>query len=174
MNHAETNDLLAFVAVYDNRRFDDATVIAWHRVLGDLDLAACQAAVVRHFGTDDAYLMPVHVRRLVDELAGERRRQEREQARLAREAELAAIEAAHPARRDRTEAIEELIAELRGKLPPGNPDCLRYASGYWRQQREDRVRQANAVPNPHYDPRTAAQAAREAAATPPSTSEEAE
>lgn len=157
MNLAETHDLLTFIAQYDNRRFDDATVIAWQPLFAELDLADCRQAVMRHFATDDAYLMPVHIRRLAAEVDRERRRAIRE----AREAEVAAIEAADPTRRDRSDAVKALIAELREKLPAGDPDSLRYASGYWRQQREDRERQENAEPNPHYDPAVAAQAAAE-------------
>ena len=148
MNRAETSDLLALIARYDNRRVDDATVIAWHAVLGDLLAVDCQAAVIRHVGTSDAYLMPVHVRRLADEIDRDRRRHARE----ARETEQAAIEAADPTRRDRSDAVRELIAELRAKLPEGDPDSLRHASKHWREVREARERQENAEPNPHFDP----------------------
>jgi hypothetical protein len=155
MNRAETSDLLALIARYDNRRADDATVIAWHAVLGDLDLADCQAAVIQHVGTSDAYLMPVHVRRLVGEIDRERRRLARE----ARAAEIAALEAADPTRRDRSDAVKALIAELRDKLPDGDPDSLRHSSRYWREQREARKRQERAEPNPHYDPAAVARLA---------------
>lgn len=155
MTPAETSQLLTLIRSYDNRKADDATVLAWHAVLGDLDLADCQQAVIRHMGSDDAYLMPVHIRRLVNEIDRERRRAARE----ARESELKAIEAGDPTRRDRSDAVKALIAELRAKLPDGDPDSLRYGSGYWRQVREDRERQANAEPNPLYDPAVAARAA---------------
>lgn len=155
MNLAETHDLLGLIRAYDNRNFDDATVIAWHAVLGDLDLADCQRAVVKHVNTSDAYLMPVHIRRGAEEIDRERRKAIRE----AREAEVAAIEAADPTRRDRSEAVKALIEELRERLPEGDPDSLRYGSRYWREQREARERQENAEPNPHYDPAVAAQAA---------------
>jgi hypothetical protein len=148
VNRAETSDLLALIARYDNRRVDDATVIAWHAVLGDLLPGDCQAAVFRHMGTSDAYLMPVHIRRLAEEIDRERRRQARE----TRESEQAAIEAADPTRRDRSEHVRALIAQLRTELPEGDPDSLRYASKHWRQVREARERQENAEPNPHYDP----------------------
>lgn len=152
MNLAETHDLLTFIAAYDNRRFDDATVLAWQPIFAELEFGDCRTAVTQHFATSDAYLMPVHIRRLIAELETQRRLERARQAREAREAEIAAIEAADPTRRDRSEAIEALIDELRAKLPPGNPDSLRYASGYWREQREAREREKRAVPNPHYDP----------------------
>lgn len=157
MNLAEVSQLLALIARYDNRKADDATVVAWHAVLGDLGLADCQQAVIKHINTSDAYLMPVHIRRGAEEIDRDRRRQARE----AREAEIAAIEAADPTRRDRSDAVKALIAELREKLPAGDPDSLRHASGYWREQREARERQENAEPNPLYDPSVAARLAAE-------------
>lgn len=148
MNLAETNDLLTFVAVYDNRRFDDATVMAWYPIFKDLPLNDCQAAVIKHFGTSDAYLMPFHIRQGATEIDRERRRQIREERE--RQAQLA-IEA-DPTRRDRSEEVRALIARLRLELPEGDPDKLRYGSGHWRQVREARERQEAAVPNPDYDP----------------------
>lgn len=155
MNFKDTHQLLIFIAQYDNRRIDDGVVIAWQAVLADLPLDDARQAVIKHFGTSDAYLMPVHVCRGVQEVRRERHRFDRER----REAEQLAIEADDPTRYDRSDAIEQLIADLRAKLPEGNPDSLRYASGYWRQQREDRERQEHAVPNPLYDPAAAARAA---------------
>lgn len=148
MNRTETSQLLALIARYDNRRADDATVIAWHAVLGDLDLADCQTAVIKHVGSSDAYLMPVHIRRLVDDIDRERRRAERERA----EAEVKAIEAADPTRRDRSDDVKALIAQLRTQLLAGDPDSLRYATRQWREVREARERQENAEPNPLFDP----------------------
>lgn len=161
MNFKETHQLLIFIAQYDNRRIDDGVVIAWQAVVADLDFDVARQAVVNHFGTSEAYLMPVHVRRGVDDVYRDQRRRARE-ARELEAAKQAAIEAADPTRRDRSEAIEQLIAEMRAKLPEGNPDALRYASGYWRQVREDRERQERAEPNPHYDPSIAARLAAEA------------
>ena len=92
--------------------------------------------------------MPVHVVKLAEQVARERRRREREE----REAEIAAIESADPTRRDRSDAVKALIAELRGKLPEGDPDSLRHGAKHWRESREARERQERAEPNPHYDP----------------------
>jgi hypothetical protein len=148
MNLAETSQLLALIARYDNRKADDATVVAWHAVLGDLDVADCRAAVVAHIGTADAYLMPVHIRRGVAEIERERHRVERE----AREAAQKEIEAADPTRHDRSAAVRALIDQLRTELPEGDPDSLRHSTREWRRAREGRERQLRAVPNEHYDP----------------------
>jgi hypothetical protein len=73
MNLAETHDLLTFIAVFDNRRFDDATVFAWAGILGDLAADECLQAARRHFATSTAYLLPAHIRQLVSVIRDERR-----------------------------------------------------------------------------------------------------
>jgi len=148
MNLAETHDLLTFIAVYDNRRFDDATVVAWQTILTDLTDTDCRTAVMGHFAESTEYLMPAHIRRGALQAERDRRRILRE----AHEADQKAIEAADPSRRDRSEDVRALIAQLRAQLPPGDPDSLRYASKHWRQVRESRERQERAEPNPHFDP----------------------
>lgn len=145
MNRAETHDLLAFIAAYDNRRFDDATVLAWHAVFAETEFADSRAAVIDHFATSDAYLMPVHVRRGADAAKRDRRRRARERGEaLALEAELA------KPRRDRSEDVRKLIAELRDSLPDGDPDKLRRAE--WVEHDRRRERWPVIEPNPHYDP----------------------
>ncbi len=151
MNLAETNDLLTFIASYDNRRFDDATVLAWHPIFVELPLDDCLSAVTEHFGTSDIYLMPVHVRRIVDAVHRERRRILREEREAA---EQRALEA-----RPTTDRSAELRAAIRDMLPPGDPDKLRRAE--WVEADRRRERLANAEPNPLYDPAVAAAAAED-------------
>lgn len=142
MNLAETHDLLTFIAVYDNRRFDDATVLAWHPIVSALSFDDCRAAVVEHFATSEAYLMPVHVRAGARERAHRRREHE---DRLAIQAELEG-----PARRDRSEETRQMIQRLRERLPAGDPDKLHRPE--WVEHERRRKRKAKAVPNPLYDP----------------------
>lgn len=144
MNLAETADLLMLAAKYDNRRFDDATVIAWREVLDDLPFGDCRAAVVSHFATTNEYLMPVHVRRGAHEVDRDRRRRDRE---AREESERLAIEA-DPSRRERSEDVKALIADLRDQLPPGDPDALRRAE--WLENDKRREREARAEPNPDF------------------------
>lgn len=73
MNLAETHDLLVFVAMFDNRRFDDANVAAWQLILADLPSVECHTAVSRHFATSTEYLMPAHIRTLVKVIRDEQR-----------------------------------------------------------------------------------------------------
>ncbi len=74
MNLAETHDLLTFVAVYDNRRFDDATVVAWQPIFANLTFEDCRDAVVRHFGSSTEYVMPAHISQLAKSIRDERRK----------------------------------------------------------------------------------------------------
>jgi hypothetical protein len=142
VNLTETHDLLTFVAAYDNRRFDDATVLAWQPILADLSFADCRAAVMNHFGLSEAYLMPVHVRRGAVELRNRRRQRREDDDRLALQAD--------PTRRDRSEDVRALIEQLRDSLPDGDPDKLRRPEVLqWERRRE---REATAEPNPAYDP----------------------
>jgi hypothetical protein len=62
VNLQETNQLLRFAASVDNRKFDDATVVAWQAILADVDSVDAMAAAVEHFRTNRDYLVPVHIR----------------------------------------------------------------------------------------------------------------
>lgn len=152
MNLVETHDLLTLAAKYDNRRFDDATVMAWQEVLADLPFDDCRTAVVSHVATSAEYLMPVHVVQGAAEIDRIRRRRLRE----IREAqERLELEAA-----PRTDRSKEIAAAIRDMLPAGNPDALRRAEWLDSDKRRDRLTEANA--NPDYDPTVAIAAASEA------------
>lgn len=62
MNLEQTAALLARVQVIDNRKVDEATVLAWQELLGDVDYPAALEAVKLHFRESTAYLLPAHVR----------------------------------------------------------------------------------------------------------------
>lgn len=144
MNLAETNDLLTFISSYDRRRFDDATVIAWQLVVADLPYGDCRAAVVEHFTNSTDYLMPVHVVRGATEIDRNRRKAIRE----AREREEQLAIEADPSRRDRSEDVKALLADLRDQLPAGDPDKLRRAE--WLEADKRRARELTAEPNPDF------------------------
>jgi len=146
VNLAETHALLTLAATLDNRRFDDAAVVAWQEILADQPFDDCRTAVIRHFASTTDYLLPAHVIRGATELDRERRRQHRE----ARERDGQRALEADPTRRDRSAEVRALIAELRDSLPEGDPDKLRRAE--WLEADRRRERLAKAEPNPHYDP----------------------
>ena len=62
MNFKETATLMAKIHVYDNRKVDEPTVLAWHEALGDLPLDECLAAVAEHFRESTRWIMPADVR----------------------------------------------------------------------------------------------------------------
>ena len=62
VNLVETNDLLAFIAELDYRRFTDETVAAWWKVLGKYGYQECVEAVVAHYDTTEPeFLKPNHI-----------------------------------------------------------------------------------------------------------------
>ncbi|MCT1363933.1 hypothetical protein [Microbacterium sp. p3-SID131] len=68
MNIQETTELLTRIQVIDNRRVEEATVLAWFELVDDLDLATALEAVRLHFRESTAYLTPAHVRVAVERI----------------------------------------------------------------------------------------------------------
>lgn len=62
MNIDQTARLLALVQVIDNRRVDEATILAWHPLVSDLDFLEASEAVNLHRQESREYLLPAHVR----------------------------------------------------------------------------------------------------------------
>lgn len=73
MLQSETAELLAYIAAFDRRTVGKADVLAWHEVLGHLELMDCKQAVTSHFRESTEYLMPAHVVRLARNIAETRR-----------------------------------------------------------------------------------------------------
>jgi hypothetical protein len=142
---ADVYDLLTLAASFDNRKFDDATVAAWHAVLHDLDPGDAQTAVLQHFSSSREYLMPVHIREAAQAVRRRREHLERE----AQQADQRAVESAQRGpTTDRSPEIAAFVAQVRSMLPPGDPGKLRHATKHW--QRVQRIREA--VQNPDYRP----------------------
>lgn len=62
MNAEETGKLLATCATFDRRTTGEADVIAWLRVLGDLDYRECEAAVIGYYADSRDWIMPADIR----------------------------------------------------------------------------------------------------------------
>jgi hypothetical protein len=148
MTPEETATVLAKCAAVDRRTVGRADVLAWHEIVGHLDFGVGLEAVRRWYTDHREWIMPSDVVQLGSEIIRERRKAERE----CREAQLLAIEQADPTRRDRSEDIAKLVAQMRAMLPEGDPDKLRWGHRYWRQVRRQRERMERAEPNPYYDP----------------------
>ena len=126
MTPTETANLLTLIKRYDNRKFDDATVIAWHHLLADLTYDHCVNAVTDHFRESTTYLLPAHIRHGAQ--AHAQRIAGQQQAALT--AQRVAIDCAPVGTRgpatNRSPEVNRLVAELAVKLGPGRPDQLRY------------------------------------------------
>ena len=62
MNATEASELVALMALYDNRRASDPDVVAWLKVIGDLDYADAETAVLAHYRESRDRIMPADVR----------------------------------------------------------------------------------------------------------------
>lgn len=72
MNATETGQLLAFAALYDNRKVGDPDVVAWLEAIGDLPYPDARSAVAAHYGQSTERIMPGHVRTRVKAMRRER------------------------------------------------------------------------------------------------------
>jgi hypothetical protein len=72
MNATEAGQLLAFAALYDNRKVSDPDVMAWLKAIGDLPYADCEQAIAGHYGTCTERVMPGHVRERVKTIRADR------------------------------------------------------------------------------------------------------
>lgn len=144
MNLTETAAVLAKAAAFDRRTVGDADILAWQEALADVDVADALVAVTAHYREQTEWLMPAHIREHAAQLARERHRIAREAAEH-EAAEQQALEAGHT--EDRSDAVVDLVAEMRARIPKGDPRKLRPRAHYWRQQQRSN---APAEPNPHF------------------------
>jgi len=155
VNITETSQALALAQAFDNRTVGEINVRAWHAVLGDLDAADVMEAIRRHYDQSTEWLMPAHVRRLVEAIGQERakagRRWAAGQAGVAPEdamPELPPGEATIGISPD----VQRLLDELRQKLTDGDRAKLFPRQMYWEREQQAFVRVRDGEPNPMYKP----------------------
>lgn len=68
MDITQTADLLAEIQLIDNRRVEEATLLAWHELVSDLDYFPALEAARLHFRDSEAYLKPRHIRAGVERI----------------------------------------------------------------------------------------------------------
>ena len=61
MNIQETSRVLAKIQVFDNRRVDEATILAWHEVLAPYDYQKALDAVTAFYREDRKWIMPADI-----------------------------------------------------------------------------------------------------------------
>lgn len=151
MNRSETATLLSVVASFNNRTVGEADVIAWHSVLDDIDFGVAEQAVRRHYKGSADWIMPVHVRRLVEEIELEERRAASPwapgQYKVPRDQTHPAVASfvAEP-----SPEVSDLLARLRERLSDGGRDTLFPRQEHWAREHKAYVRTRNAAPNPLY------------------------
>ena len=123
MTPQETAAVLAKCSGFDQRTVGSADVMAWHEVIGYLDLEDCLKAVTVHYSEQSNRAMPADIRRIAIPI------RDRRKDGMAREERLA-IEAGVT---DRSEAVTALIREVAASLP--QPDVHKRAVARARAER---------------------------------------
>jgi hypothetical protein len=73
VNAVEMGELLAFAALYDNRKVGDPDIIAWLEAIGDLPYPDARSAVAAHYGSESTErIMPGHIRTRVKAMRRDR------------------------------------------------------------------------------------------------------
>lgn len=153
MNLSETARLLASMAAFDRRTVGDADVIAWQAVLEDVAYEDALSAVKRWYSNNTEWIMPAHVRSLVAELV-----KAREVSPWAPGQYGTPRDQAHPelpAGPLRLEDLPEAVRELLARIPAGDRAALHPRRAAWEREHALYRRQADARPNPGYDPEAA-------------------
>lgn len=68
MNLQQTTELLVLIQIIDNRRVDEAVVLAWHELLDDVDFAAAREALTLHRRECVDWVTPAHIRANIDRI----------------------------------------------------------------------------------------------------------
>jgi hypothetical protein len=151
MNLEEITAVLGKAAAIDNRTIGEANVLAWHEIIGHLDVRDALAAVTRHrIEAPDVYLQPGHVLRLAEKVRQERQDREREQE---QRYALDAYAATAGPLTDRSAEIRAFVSQIRSVLPAGDIEALAPRREHWRREHQAYQRQLTAEPNPAYRPR---------------------
>ena len=72
MNATEAGQLVALMALYDNRKASDPDIVAWLKVVGDLPYGDCESAVVAHYQDTRERIMPADIRNRVKAMRRDR------------------------------------------------------------------------------------------------------
>lgn len=146
MNLADVGKVLAKASAFDGRKMSEAQAMACLEVLAPYDLADCLAAVTEHFATSDAYLMPVHIRRIVERKAHHRRQVAAHNAAVDA---IGALEASN-SQREMSPRVAELVQRLRDSLPDTTAEDV-FRRAEWVDAERERAREARvAHQNPAY------------------------
>lgn len=139
MNLEETGKLLAVLAANDNRKLDRFVVGVWYDDLKDCDYLDCLEAVKQHRRErPDAYINSGHVWQGAQTVKADREKAEAWKAAEARRAErdmFAITQSEAPLPPRDPDELARLKAELRAKIPPGDPAKLHPRRDQWARAR---------------------------------------
>jgi hypothetical protein len=122
MTPQETGAVLAKMAVYDQRNVSPTDVMAWHEVIGHLELQDCLTAVTTHYRESSQRAMPADIRRLAISVRDQRKAGQTVRALPA-----------GPTVRDRSPEVTALIRQVLERLP--STDLLDRARDRARRER---------------------------------------
>jgi len=163
VNLSQTAELLTAIASYDRRKLGEADVVAWQKLMVDVDLADGLEAVERYYAEQTDWMMPAHVRRLVRDIVNEREAEARAtgwapgQAGVPKDQAMPEIEGtpgwfADAVQKVAASSAKEILAELRQRLPEGSREALMPRTVAWEKEHRAYLRVRDSEPNPHYKP----------------------
>lgn len=156
MNRAQVAELLTLITAFDRRTLGDADIVAWHSVLDDIEVTDAAEAVRRHYRTSSEWIMPADVRRGAAEVVRERSIGQWAPGQFG-----VPRDQAHPELPPVPfEEMPVRVQDLLRRVPRGNWAALHPRRAAWEREQRDYRRQADARPNPLYDP-AAVEALRE-------------
>jgi hypothetical protein len=148
MTETDVARLLAYIRTLDNRTIDEATVAAWHDVIGDLRFEDCVQAVRLHFRNSVDYLKPGHVAAYAiaerDHRIGRQKNAEAALKELGERAD--GTSTSRGPVENRSADVAALVAQVRDVLPKGDRRDLRYQDKTLQRYQP----RAAADPNPRF------------------------
>jgi hypothetical protein len=150
VNEAEVVDVLTKCAAFDQRTVGETDVLAWHEVLGSLEIRDCLDAVTTHYTHESKRAMPADIRTLALVIRDERKSKQRVLERRL------SIESG-PTTTDRSDEVTALVQSVVDSLP--RADIQEKAIARARRERghvkpDVKPRRRNKPPKDYPDPAT--------------------
>lgn len=111
MTPAEVADVLTKCSAFDQRSIGEGDVLAWHEVIGRMDVGDCLNAVTKYYsenGASAGRVMAADIKRLAAGFRDQRRSRENQAARAI---------GAGPTVRDRSAEVTALVRQVADRLP---------------------------------------------------------
>lgn len=149
MNLDETAALTSILFTAYDRPKPDGIDDVWFAAMQDVPFDLARAAAIQLIQTSTFLPKVAEIRTRAAELHRERRRIEREQQ---EQRAIAAYAAEAGPLTDRSADIRALVGQVRTVIPEGDREALKPRTVAWEREHRHHQRQAEAEPNPAYDP----------------------